>query len=324
MKGSIAAAALLAAAAALLVADTKAPAVRSFEATYVGTIAALPANAKRAEVWIPLPSDGPYQTIADVKVDAPATFTLEKDSAGNRLAHFVLDRPEQFGKDLEVRATYRVTRREALTPAPGSAKAAEPAGIAELLKPNRMVPLTPRVKELADTLSAGKTDAVSKAHAFYDYLVDNGTYEKTTPGWGKGDSERFCDVKKGNCTDFHSAFMALARSEGIPVRFSIGFPLKADKEGSVPGYHCWAEFWAPKQGWVPVDASDAAKTKEPVKKAYLFGNLDPDRFDISTGRDLTLSPPQKDGTLNFFIYPYVEVDGKAFLETKIRLDYRNL
>ena len=308
----------------LVVADTKAPAVRSFEATYVGTIAALPQTAKRAEVWIPLPSDGPYQTVSDVKVQAPAPYTLEKDSGGNRMAHFVLDKPEQFGNELEVRATYKVTRREALTPAPGSAKETEPAGGSELLKPNRMVPLTPRVKDLSVSLSAGKTDAISKAHAFYDYLVDNGTYEKVTPGWGKGDSERFCDVKKGNCTDFHSAFMALARSQGIPVRFSIGFPLKADKEGSIPGYHCWAEFWAPKQGWVPVDASDAAKTKEPVKKAYLFGNLDPDRFDITTGRDLTLAPPQKDGPLNFFIYPYVEVEGKAFVETKVRLDYKNL
>jgi transglutaminase-like putative cysteine protease len=324
MKRVSVAAAVVASTAALLVADTRAPAVRSFDATYVGTIAALPISAKRAEVWIPLPSGGLYQTITDVKVEAPAAFTLERDSAGNLLAHFVLDRPEQFGKDLEIRATYRVTRREALTPAPGSAETVEPTGAAELLKANRMVPLTPRAKELAGTLSAGKTDAVSKAHAFYDYLVDNGTYDKTTPGWGKGDSERFCDVKKGNCTDFHSAFMALARSEGIPVRFSIGFPLKPDREGSVPGYHCWAEFWAPKQGWVPVDASDAAKTKEPVKKAYLFGHLDPDRFDITTGRDITLAPPQKDGPLNFFIYPYVEVDGKTFAETKIRLDYRDL
>jgi transglutaminase-like putative cysteine protease len=309
---------------AFLVASTKTPAVRSFEATYVGTIAALPATAKKAEVWVPLPSDGPYQAVADVKVSAPVPFTLEMDSFGNRIAHFVLDRPEQFGKDLEVKATYRVTRREAVAPAAGSVKAAEPPGAAAFLKPNRLVPLTPRVKELARTLAAGKTDAVSKARAFYDYLVENGTYDKTAPGWGKGDSERFCDVKKGNCTDFHSAFMALARAEGIPVRFSIGFPLTAEKEGSVPGYHCWAEFWAPGRGWVPIDASDAAKTKEPVKKAYLFGHLDPDRFDITTGRDLTLSPPQKDGPINFFIYPYVEVDGKTFAETKIRLDYRDL
>jgi transglutaminase-like putative cysteine protease len=309
---------------AFLVASTKTPAVRSFEATYVGTIAALPATARKAEVWVPLPSDGPYQVVSEVKVNAPAPFTLETDSVGNRIAHFVLEKPEQFGRELEVKATYRVTRREAVAPAPGAAKASEPPDAAAFLKPNRLVPLTPRVKELADTLSAGKTDAVSKAHAIYDYLVDNGTYDKTAPGWGKGDAERFCDVKKGNCTDFHSAFMALARAEGIPVRFSIGFPLAPEKEGSVPGYHCWAEFWAPGRGWVPIDASDAAKTKEPLKKAYLFGHLDPDRFDITTGRDLTLSPPQKDGPLNFFIYPYVEVDGKAFTETRIRLDYRDL
>lgn len=324
MKKLCAAVAFLAFSGALLVANTKIPAVRSFEATYVGTIAALPASAKKAEVWVPLPSDGPYQSVADLKVEAPAPFTLETDSAGNRLAHFVLDKPGQLGKDLEVKASYRVTRREAVSPAPGSVKAVAPPGASELLRPNKLVPLTPRIRELARTLSAGKTDNVSKARAFYDYLVDNGTYDKTTPGWGKGDSERFCDVKKGNCTDFHSAFMALARAEGIPVRFSIGFPLKPDKEGSVPGYHCWAEFWAPGQGWIPVDASDAAKTKEPSKRTYLFGNLDPDRYDITRGRDLTLSPPQKDGPLNFFIYPYVEVDGKTFAETKIRLDYRDL
>jgi hypothetical protein len=73
-----------------------------------------------------------------------------------------------------------------------------------------------------------------------------------------------------------------------------------------------------------VDASDAAKVKDPAKTAYLFGNLDPDRFVISTGRDLMLTPPQKEGPVNFMIYPYVEVDGKAYAETKIRLEYRDL
>ena len=49
------------------------------------------------------------------------------------------------------------------------------------------------------------------------------------------------------------------RAEGIPARFIIGFPLKADAEGTVPGYHCWAEFYLPGRGWIPVDASDASK-----------------------------------------------------------------
>jgi transglutaminase-like putative cysteine protease len=297
------------------------PVVRSFEATWVGTILTVPAGTRRVEVWIPLPSDGAYQNVSDVRVEAPAPYTLEKDSAGNRLAHFVLDQPVQLGKDVEVKARYKVVRREALN---GQlVEKTVPANPSVYLEANRLVPLTPRIKALSDQLAAGKTGAVEKAHAFYDYLVDYGTYDKTAPGWGRGDSERFCDVKKGNCTDFHSAFMALARSQGIPVRFFIGFPLKPEKEGSVPGYHCWAEFWSG-SAWIPVDASDAAKLKDPVKKAYLFGNLDADRFEISTGRDLSLAPLQKGGPVNFLIYPYVEVDGKAYGETKIRLEYRDL
>lgn len=296
-------------------------AVRSFEATWVGTIQSVPATAKRVDVWIPIPSDGPYQAVSGLSVEAPAPFTLEKDSAGNRLAHFVLDQAGQLGKDVEVKARYRISRREAVSGALADLKA--PADPAAYLAPNRLVPMTPRVKELSDRLAAGKGDATEKARAFYEYLVATGTYDKTAPGWGKGDSERFCDVKKGNCTDFHSAFMALARAQGIPVRFFIGFPLKPEKEGTVPGYHCWAEFWTG-SAWAPVDASDAAKVKDPVKTAYLFGNLDPDRFDITTGRDLTLTPAQKEGPVNFFIYPYVEVDGKAYAETKIRLEYRDL
>ncbi len=296
-------------------------AVRSFEATWVGTIEAVPAGAKRVEVWIPLPSDGSYQTVSDVSVEAPAPYALARDSGGNRVAHFVLGGAGQAGKPLEVRARYRVVRKEAVSGA--LADRAAPADPAALLAPNRLVPMTARVRALSDLLAAGKPDATEKARAIYDYLVDNGTYDKTTPGWGRGDSERFCDVKKGNCTDFHSAFMALARAQGIPVRFFIGFPLKPEREGPVPGYHCWAEFWTGSV-WAPVDASDAAKLHDPAKKAYLFGNLDPDRFEITTGRDLTLAPPQKDGPVNFFIYPYVEVDGKAYGETRIRLDYRDL
>jgi transglutaminase-like putative cysteine protease len=322
-KSSCALAATGLVAAVTLLGDTVArkPTVRSFEATWVGTILSVPATAKRVDVWVPLPSDGPYQAVTDVKVDAPVPVEMGKDSAGNRVAHFVLDRPALLGTDLEVKARYRIVRTEAVSGALADRKA--PADPAAYLAPNRLVPETPRMKELSDRLSKGRPDATGKARAFYDYLVDNGTYDKTAPGWGKGDSERFCDVKKGNCTDFHSAFMALARAQKIPVRFFIGFPLKAEKEGTVPGYHCWAEFWTGTV-WAPVDASDAAKTKEPVKKAYLFGNLDADRFEITTGRDLTLSPAQKDGPVNFFIYPYVEVDGKAYAETKIRLEYRDI
>ena len=46
-------------------------------------------------------------------------------------------------------------------------------------------------------------------------------------------------------------------------------------------------------------------------------------MELLAGRDLTLSPKQKDGPVNFLIAPYVEVDGKAYPETKIRLEYKD-
>ena len=83
--------------------------------------------------------------------------------------------------------------------------------------------------------------------------------EKSGTGWGRGDAMFACDARTGNCTDFHSYFIALARAVGIPARFAIGATIPADKtEGTIEGYHCWAEFFADGR-WVPVDISEAWK-----------------------------------------------------------------
>ena len=128
-----------------------------------------------------------------------------------------------------------------------------------------------------------------------------------------------CDAKHGNCTDFHSLFISLARAEGIPARFEIGFPVPGGAEGTIPGYHCWAEFFVNGVGWVPVDISEA--WKDPKKHDYFFGALDANRVQFTIGRDLTLQPKQDGGPLNYFIYPYVEVDGKPFDGIEKRFSY---
>jgi hypothetical protein len=55
---------------------------------------------------------------------------------------------------------------------------------------------------------------------------------------------------------------------------------------------------------------------------YYFGNLTADRVEFTTGRDLTLVPPQAGPALNYFIYPYVEVAGQQWPQDKIRKRFR--
>ena len=145
-------------------------------------------------------------------------------------------------------------------------------------------------------------------------------YDKSKPGYGNGDSVWACDSRTGNCTDFHSLFISVARARGVPAKFQIGFPLPAERGmGKIGGYHCWAQFHSASQGWVPVDISEADKA--PEKKDYFFGNLNENRIQFTTGRDIVLSPPQKGPPLNYFVYPHVEVDGKTWPKDRIRLSF---
>ena len=79
-------------------------------------------------------------------------------------------------------------------------------------------------------------------------------------------------------------------------------------EGVVGGYHCWAWMLPDGKGWMPVDISEA--NQHPELQEYYFGNLSEDRVMFTTGRDIDLVPQQKGPALNFFIYPYAEVDGQ--------------
>jgi transglutaminase-like putative cysteine protease len=181
----------------------------------------------------------------------------------------------------------------------------------EYLAPDALVPTTGLPAELAVKVTEGKTTPLDKARAIYDYVFTTMRYDKSGSGWGRGDVLYACDAKKGNCTDFHSLFIAMARSQGIPARFEIGFPLPSDKHSAeIAGYHCWADFFEPQHGWIPVDISEA--WKHPEKKDYFFGAHDANRVEFTMGRDLELSPKQDGKPLNYFVYPYVEVAGKEY------------
>jgi hypothetical protein len=298
------------------------PAVRDFEATYVATIAQVPVGLPRLELWVPLPQDSADQIVRDLRIEGPCPTAVRRESEnGNAYYYCSIDDPKPG--PLEVRVRFRAGRREAGVA--GTSSGSETAdSLKRYLQAENLVTLSPRIREIARQVTLGHDTPESKARAIYEYIVNTMSYDKTTPGWGNGDTERACDVREGNCTDIHSYFMSLARAEGIPARFIIGFPLKPELEGTIPGYHCWAELYLPGRGWVPVDASDASKATDWKKREYLFGHLDPDRVQFTVGRDIHLDPPPCAETLNYFIYPYAEGNGTAITPVAIRLEYRNL
>src|SRR5260370_11004691 len=157
---------------------------------------------------------------------------------------------------------------------------------------------------------------------FQEVVLGQMKYSKEGIGWGRGDADWACDSGRGNCSDFHSLFMAMARWQKIPAVFEIGFPLPAKSgEGEIPGYHCWAYFQAKEKEWTPVDISEASKA--PDRREYYFGHLSADRILFSRGRDIDLVPKQAGWPLNFFVHPYVEVDGKAWDRVEKRYGYRD-
>ncbi|HEX2714062.1 MAG TPA: transglutaminase domain-containing protein [Candidatus Acidoferrales bacterium] len=303
----------------------KSPATRQFEFTYKVHVPAVPAGSGPLRLWIPLPQSDPFQTITGLRIESPVRYKTGRDTEySNEYAYFDVD-PQHAAAGFDVLLRFRIARREhrvELTRAPSHKP--EPAGplTARFLQPDRLVPLNGVIAELAKEQTQGVTDPLQKAHKVYEYVIATMRYDKLGRGWGRGDAIWACSSKYGNCTDFHSVFIGMMRASGVPARFEIGFPLPSDKtEGDIPGYHCWAEFYVNSFGWVPVDASEA--WKNPAKREYFFGAHDTNRVQFTLGRDIRLGPEQKGAPLNYFIYPYAELDGKPFSQLQTHLAFRD-
>lgn len=294
---------------------------RTFDFTYSIRVMEIPAGAESVRVWIPLPQTSDVQGISLIDIDAPGSLKIVTESKyQNRFAYVEL--PTDAGTQ-KVIASYRVTRiaRSELVKDGGNHVLSRDL-LKQFLSPSRFIALDGPVALEARMIAGGAKNPLDIARRLYDNIVDTVRYDKSGEGWGRGDSLYACDTRAGNCTDFHSLFIGEARSLGVPARFVMGFPIPTDApEGRIGGYHCWAEFYTPEYGWVPLDASDAFKY--PEHRDALFGGLDENRVRFTSGRDITL-PGMQGAPLNFSIYPYVEIDGKVHKAVETEYRYRNV
>jgi transglutaminase-like putative cysteine protease len=300
--------------------------VRHFELTYRAEIA-IPEGAERVEVWLPYPSSDAHQEVTVTEIAAPWPMTVHREPEyGNRILYMLGDGPHR--RVVTVEMTMEVERREVLRhgdllEARLNGDFAGRSDLARWLAPDRLVPLDERIRTLSREVTSGARSDLGTFRAIYDHVVDTMEYSKEGTGWGRGDIYWACDARRGNCTDFHALFTGLSRAAGIPAKFAIGFPIPESRgSGEVAGYHCWSELYLDGVGWVPVDASEAAK--HPELREYYFGGHDENRVELSQGRDLVLAPPQRGEPLNFFVYPYVEIDGELLEEVELVFHYRDL
>ncbi|MHC4743190.1 MAG: transglutaminase-like domain-containing protein [Planctomycetota bacterium] len=262
--------------------------------------AKLPRIEGTGRMWIPMPTNDAYQTAVVKSMKIPGRMEMLKDSEYGNSVFFLTLEPEDSGKT--VRIVFDVKRKEKGIEATTKEKAAK------YLAPERMVPDDEMFRNIAERIVEGKEGELVRARALYDHVIDQMRYAKYGTGWGKGDAVYACDAKRGNCTDFHSYFIALARSVGIPARFAIGAAIPSERNnGGVDGYHCWAEFYADGKWW-PVDISEGDKYS--ALCTYYFGHHPANRIEFSKGRDLVFEPGPVGGPINFLAYPVLEIDGK--------------
>jgi hypothetical protein len=88
---------------------------------------------------------------------------------------------------------------------------------------------------------------------------------------------------EGDCGDYSSLFVALARAKGIPARHIVG----SWAESGADQVHVWAEFYLEGLGWISVDPTVGQSSNQPDS---CFGRIGNDRVILGKGLNLALSP----------------------------------
>jgi transglutaminase-like putative cysteine protease len=189
---------------------------RHFELNYSFTVR-ITDPGKPLDIWFPAAQSDQFQQVKVLSRSGDLSLkeTTEPEY-GNKMFYAHTDKATQPEYHFTVK--YDVVRLEHLA-AVSLKKPASDKDLRRFLQPDKLVPITGKPAELAAAqVKPGMSD-LDKGRAFYDYTFSTMRYDKTGTGWGRGDTLWACDAKHGNCTDFHSVFISMARSQKIPARF---------------------------------------------------------------------------------------------------------
>jgi len=288
-----------------------------------------PAGTTR--VWLPTPltADTPYQKAlgnAWTAEGGSAVFSTDpKYGAGIVAAEWAADHSPVLV------LTSRVATRDITVDlkAPSRVPAESPDVLKRFLQPTDLLPTDGIVRETAVKITAGAGSDAEKAHAIYEWIVDNTFRDPKTRGCGVGDIKFMLETGNlsGKCADLNALFVGLSRAAGVPARDVYGIRIadsalgykSLGKSGEVTkAQHCRAEYYVAGHGWVPADPADVRKVvleegggkkiDDPMVVAArkrLISSWEMNWLAYNYAHDLTL-PNSARGKIGFFMYPLCE------------------
>lgn len=151
---------------------------------------------------------------------------------------------------------------------------------------------SPYIRALCEELTAGITDPLRKARAFYDFITQNMRYT-FMPSYVmlENMAEECARNYTGDCGIFALLFLTLCRCAGIPAQWQSGLTAEPDFIGG----HDWVRFYVEPYGWIFADPSygtGAVRTGKEERRQFYFGNLDAYRFVANSAFQTNFTIPK--------------------------------
>jgi transglutaminase-like putative cysteine protease len=296
----------------------------------------LPTKGKRALLWLPLPdtTDTPHQ-FTQGSVWSGNAKTAEFHTIPNTTSPvFHAEWRDSGPRIISVSSVVKTRNRFVdLQSYSEKGNGIIPADINRFLQSTKHAPLNGIVRMTASSITktANAKTPLEKAHAIYNWVVDNAHRDQATRGCGRGDIKFMLEKNNlgGKSVDLNTLFVGLARAAGIPARNQYGIRIDESETHKCLGkfgdlsnaQHCRAEFYLAGLGWVPVDPADVHQLlleeglthnhpKVVALRKRLFGTWEMNWVAFNHGDDITLANNSVAGKLPFFMYPHAEISGK--------------
>ncbi len=278
-------------------------------------------TAQSAKLWIPYPLSDNYQLINNMNIKGNYVNSAVYKEPESGTFYFFAEWPEA-NQEKKLELSFKASSKERKIRNLTDTGEAIPIEIQKYLQANWWIPTDGAVAEIANSIKKDKTGILEKARAVYDWVIENTSRDPNVKGCGLGIVEVTLAKRSGKCADLSSVYVALARNIGVPSREVFGLRLGKQADQDITGdYHCWAEFYLPGTGWVPVDPADVRKKMlaDNLKLAdvkelreYFFGAVDKYRIVLERGgRGIKLQASEEPKPINYLMYPYAEINGKA-------------